>query len=67
VTLDVRRSHNASRDPRVVDAAPARALEEGERPVVGIKHHLLRLARIAVLTLTMMVAPSASAGRFERF
>ena len=30
----------------VVDAAPACALEEGKRPVVGIKHHLLRLARI---------------------
>src|SRR6266576_7194877 len=31
----------------VVDAASARALEQGERPVVGVKHHLLRLARIA--------------------
>ena len=31
----------------VVDAAPAGALEQGERPVVGVKHHLLRLARIA--------------------
>ena len=30
----------------VVDAAPARALEEGERPIMGIEHHLLRLARI---------------------
>src|SRR5438034_2364593 len=30
----------------VVDAAPAGALEQGERPVVGVKHHLLRLARI---------------------
>jgi len=48
VTLNVRRSHNASRDPCVVDAAPARALEEGEqRPVVGIEHHLLRVARIS--------------------
>jgi len=30
----------------VVDAAPAGALEQRERPVVGVKHHLLRLARI---------------------
>ncbi len=30
----------------VVDAAPARPLEECESPVMGIKHHLLRLARI---------------------
>ena len=30
----------------VVDAARAGALEEGERPVVGVEHHLLRLARI---------------------
>ena len=30
----------------VVDAAPAGALEEGEGPVVGVEHHLLRLARI---------------------
>ena len=30
----------------VVDAAPAGALEQGERPVVGVEHHLLRLARI---------------------
>src|SRR4051794_515881 len=31
----------------VVDAAPAGALEQSERPVVGVEHHLLRLARIA--------------------
>ena len=30
----------------VVDAAPASALEQGEGPVVGVEHHLLRLARI---------------------
>ena len=30
----------------VVDAARAGALEEGERPVVRVEHHLLRLARI---------------------
>ena len=30
----------------VVDAASAGALEQGERPVVGVEHHLLRLARI---------------------
>ena len=30
----------------VVDAAPAGALEQSERPVVGVEHHLLRLARI---------------------
>ena len=30
----------------VVDAAAAGALEQGERPVVGVEHHLLRLARI---------------------
>jgi hypothetical protein len=30
----------------IVDAAPAGSLEEGERPIVRIKHHLLRLARI---------------------
>ena len=30
----------------VVDAAPAGALEQGECPVVGVEHHLLRLARI---------------------
>jgi hypothetical protein len=30
----------------VVDPARAGALEEGERPVVGVEHHLLRLARI---------------------
>src|SRR5579864_3051848 len=30
----------------VVDAAPARTLEERERSVVGIKHHLLSLAWI---------------------
>ena len=30
----------------VVDAAPAGALEKGERPLVGVEHHLLRLARI---------------------
>src|ERR1700683_431097 len=31
----------------VVDAAPTGALEQRERPVVGVEHHLLRLARIA--------------------
>ncbi|MGY2935968.1 hypothetical protein ACVWZ6_005570 [Bradyrhizobium sp. GM6.1] len=31
----------------VVDAAHAGALEQGERPVVGVEHHLLCLARIA--------------------
>src|SRR6266567_228267 len=31
----------------VVDAAPAGALEQGERPVMGVEHHLLRLAWIA--------------------
>ena len=30
----------------VVDAARAGALEECERPLVGVEHHLLRLARI---------------------
>jgi hypothetical protein len=30
----------------VVDAAPTGAFEEGERPFVGVKHHLLGLARI---------------------
>ncbi len=30
----------------VVDAALACALEQGEGPVVGVEHHLLRLARI---------------------
>src|SRR5271169_5207132 len=30
----------------VVDPAPTGALEEGEGPVVGVEHHLLRLARI---------------------
>src|ERR1700716_65676 len=30
----------------VVDATSAGALEQGERPVVGVKHHLLSLARI---------------------
>jgi hypothetical protein len=30
----------------VVDAAAAGALEQGERPVVGVEHHLLRLPRI---------------------
>jgi hypothetical protein len=30
----------------VVDAAPAGPLEQGKRPVVGVEHHLLRLARI---------------------
>src|SRR5215210_2503072 len=28
----------------VVEPAPARAPEEGERPIVGVEHHLLRLA-----------------------
>ena len=31
----------------VVDAAHAGALEQSERPVVGVEHHLLCLARIA--------------------
>src|SRR5215208_945299 len=31
----------------VVDAASAGALEQGERPVVGVEYHLLRLARVA--------------------
>src|SRR5262245_6108113 len=31
----------------VVDAAPASALEQGKRTVVGVEHHLLGLARIA--------------------
>jgi hypothetical protein len=30
----------------VVDAAPAASLEEGERPVVRVEHHLLALARV---------------------
>ena len=30
----------------VVDAAPTGTLEEGERPVVGVEHHLLALPRI---------------------
>jgi hypothetical protein len=30
----------------VVDATLACALEQGECPVVGVEHHLLRLARI---------------------
>ena len=30
----------------VVDAAPASAFEQGEGSVVGVEHHLLRLARI---------------------
>jgi hypothetical protein len=30
----------------VVDPARAGPLEEGERPVVGVEHHLLALARI---------------------
>jgi hypothetical protein len=30
----------------VVDAAGAGAFEQGERPVVGVEHHLLRLSRI---------------------
>ena len=30
----------------VVDAAPAGALEQGKRPIMGIEHHLLRLTRI---------------------
>ncbi len=30
----------------VVDAAPARALEEGEAAVVGVEHHFLALARV---------------------
>jgi hypothetical protein len=30
----------------VVDVALACALEQGEGPVVGVEHHLLRLARI---------------------
>ena len=30
----------------VIDAASAGALEQSERPVVGVEHHLLRLARI---------------------
>jgi hypothetical protein len=30
----------------VVDPARAGALEEGEGPVVGVEHHLLRLARV---------------------
>ena len=30
----------------VVDAAPTGAFEESERPLVGVEHHLLRLARI---------------------
>jgi len=30
----------------VVDAAPAGAPEQRERPIVGVEHHLLRLARI---------------------
>src|SRR5215470_5535346 len=30
----------------VIDAALTAALEQGESPVVGIEHHLLRLARI---------------------
>ena len=30
----------------VVDAAPACTLEQGKGPVVGVEHHLLRLARI---------------------
>ena len=30
----------------VVDAALAGALEQGKRPIVGVEHHLLRLARI---------------------
>ena len=29
----------------VVDATSAGALEQGERPVMGVEHHLLRLAR----------------------
>jgi hypothetical protein len=31
----------------VVDAAHAGAFEQGERPVVGVEHHLLCLARVA--------------------
>ena len=31
----------------VIDPAPARALVEGERPVVRVEHHLLRLTRIS--------------------
>src|ERR1700716_1852947 len=31
----------------VVDAASAGSLEQSERPVVSVEHHLLRLARIA--------------------
>ena len=31
----------------VIDAARAGALEESERPIVGVEHHLLRLARIS--------------------
>ena len=30
----------------VVDAAPAGPLEQCERPIMGVEHHLLRLARI---------------------
>src|SRR6478672_13489759 len=30
----------------VVDAAPAGAFEQGERPIMGVEHHLLRLTRI---------------------
>ena len=30
----------------VVDAARAGSLEKGERPIVRVEHHLLRLARI---------------------
>ena len=30
----------------VVDAAPAGALEQNKCPIMGVKHHLLRLARI---------------------
>lgn len=30
----------------VVDAARAGSLEKGKRPIVGVEHHLLRLARI---------------------
>jgi hypothetical protein len=42
----------------VVDAAPAGSLEQREGPVMGIEHHLLRLARIP------SIAPGCSAANF---
>jgi hypothetical protein len=50
----------------VVDAAPTRAFEECERPVVGVEHHLLGLARIGAQEHHPAVAEAEMRGLHDR-